>query len=153
VVASWTHANPSDVFALAQNTLTETQAGNITSYTDLSLEFEVTVNQGGGGHAEVTWAELEVPSIAQTHNGEISLQGQSALTAVASVTHQTLSGAVAFAGESSLAASASVTHAVWDGQIALAGESALTVVGQSTAPPINGAISFVGESFLGTIRP
>lgn len=90
-IASWTHANPSTSFTLAQQTLSEAQAANITDYTDLRLTFSVTVAAGGGGSMRVSWAEIEVPdgitpptelsindSSASATSGAVSLvQGQS----------------------------------------------------------------------------
>lgn len=78
-IASWSHVNPPTGFTLAQQTLTSGQADAITDYTDLSLQFEVTVNAGGGNTAQVSWAEFEVP-------GATVVTGTAAITAKAGVT-------------------------------------------------------------------
>jgi len=66
-IAIWTHTNPGDTFSLAEQTLTETQAGNISNYTTLAIEFEVTVAAIGGGNIQVSWAEFQIPD-GETHN-------------------------------------------------------------------------------------
>ena len=147
VIASWTHTNPSDVYTLAQQTLTETQAGNITSYSDLSVQFEVTVNQNGGGHAQVSWLELQVPG-GTTQNGEIALAGQSSLTALASVQHVTHSGEITLTGESSLTAISALTHATWNGEVAFAGESSLVASASVQHQTLSAEIVLAGESSL-----
>jgi len=60
-IASWVNANPGGTFSLAEQTLTETQAGNISDYTTLAIEFQVIVATPGGGHIEVSWAEFQIP--------------------------------------------------------------------------------------------
>jgi hypothetical protein len=61
LIASWTHANPASTFTAAAQTLTTVQADAITDYSDLRLEFDVTVASGGAGAMRVSWAELEIP--------------------------------------------------------------------------------------------
>lgn len=70
VIASWNHPSPLPiVFTLAVQPLTTIQASAITDYNDLRLEFtatcDATCNNPGGqrDNVEVSWAELEVPSL------------------------------------------------------------------------------------------
>lgn len=65
-IASWTHNGITENWVQEDQTLTEEQAGNITDYTNLSVQFERGGDTGGPGvdrrSAEVSWTELEVPS-------------------------------------------------------------------------------------------
>ena len=176
-IASWTHVDPALSFVAASQTLTSLQADAITDYSDLRLRFDITALQNSQVSGQVSWAELEVPEAgAQVHSGEIVLEGQSALTPTASVTHQTLSGEISLAGQSELIVTGavgathegeislagqselivlgSVTHATLVGEVLLAGQSELTAIGSvQSGNVVDGAVVLVGNSYLGTVRP
>lgn len=81
-IAQWSHVNPTTSFSLAQQTLSEAQAGNITNYADLSLHFNVTVNAGGGNQALVSWAEIEVPGGSTTEYADLTIARYGAVAGV-----------------------------------------------------------------------
>jgi hypothetical protein len=64
-IASWLHSDITNSYILAEQTLTETQAGNITNYTDLRIEVSREGDTGGGPTThravEVSWVEFELP--------------------------------------------------------------------------------------------
>lgn len=62
-IGSWTHLNISNAIRHATQTLTTTEAGNITDYNDLRLEFQATFSTEliATRRAIVYWAEFSVP--------------------------------------------------------------------------------------------
>ena len=148
-VASYVIDNLGGTFAPYSFTLSETQAGYITSYSDLQLQFEIDENGGAGKQGYVSWAELEVPDASGANrDGSITLAGTSTLTVVASVTHALHNGSATLAGTSTLTPVASVTHAVHDASATMAGTSTLTVVASVTHALLDGAVTIAGTSTL-----
>ena len=67
VIASWNHANMSEVATQYNQTLTAAQADAITDYPDLRLRTTVTISGGGAGRLlYLYWAEFEVPDAGGT---------------------------------------------------------------------------------------
>ncbi len=60
-IASWIHTDGPDSYTTYEQTLTTTQAGNISSYSDLRLRFDITALQNAQAGYYVSWAEMEVP--------------------------------------------------------------------------------------------
>lgn len=110
-IASWTHANPSTDFTLAQQTLVSSDADAITDYSLLSVGVETTVNAGGGNYGAVSWVEFAIPdSSTQTVTagvGQITSTGVSAAvtpgetTVTASVGQATFTGVQATVSDGS----------------------------------------------------
>lgn len=69
VIASWVESNVSETFTLFEHTLATAEADAITSYTDLRLR--IIANQTGSGagrRGRISWAEVEIPFVAQFIN-------------------------------------------------------------------------------------
>lgn len=86
VVAGWEHVNPSVTFTLFER---DVSGVSITDYTNLSARLNVTSQNGGGIHAQVSWVELEIPDAVATSDTPAYTKGQNTL---ASSVHAYLSG-------------------------------------------------------------
>lgn len=62
-IATWIHNNVGSSFTLAQQTLTGVQAGSITDYSNLRLEFTAAYGGSGltGSSGEISWAQFQIP--------------------------------------------------------------------------------------------